>query len=283
MMTTFKYFILLTSFLFFQEAFSQESLESNKSKTLFYQCNFDNKSSLEDWVMEGPGIARVKKGKLEIYSRYHKKVYRKMKKGKVVFEEDSPKWYQYYVDGLAKKAEPELYPIYKSGKVFRGGHLVYWNKIKTPENYVIEFDFQSPIPYPLHMIMFSATGENGEDVFDPLLKPRCGIAGQYTKGDLHNYRISFLAPKRGTANMRKCPGRRLVVKGEDKTLKDLTGKHHMKVVKWKDQIEFRINDELIFLYKDDQKDKTLGGGQTAIRLMVPARGYYDNYKIYELK
>ncbi|PXY01694.1 DUF1961 domain-containing protein [Marinifilum breve] len=279
----FKYFILLFVLMGSQESFSQKSLEEGKTKTLFYQCNFDSQTALDDWVMEGPGIAKINKGRLELYSRYHKKVYRKIKKGEIVFEEGTNKWYQNYTDGLALKAEPHMYPSYKLGDTFRGGHLVYWNKIITPENYVIEFDFQSPIPFPLHMIMFSATGTKGENVFHPSLKKRCGVAAQYTKGDIYNYRISFLAPKRGTANMRKCPGRRLVTKGPDLTLKNLTGKHHMKVIKWKDQIEFRIDGQLIFQYHDKESDAALGAGQTAIRLMVPARGYYDNYQIFELK
>jgi hypothetical protein len=131
--------------------------------------------------------------------------------------------------------------------------------------------------------MFSATGSKGEDVFNPSLKPRCGMAAQYTKGDIYNYRISFLAPKRGTANLRKCPGRRLVTKGEDYSILDLTGKHRMKVIKWQDQIEFRIDGKQVFQYKDTETDAPLSGGQTAIRVMVPARGFYDNYQIFELK
>jgi len=278
-----KHFLFIYISLITFSVFAQESLETGKQKQLIYQCDFDNKASLKDWVMEGPGIARINKGRLELYSHYHKKVNRKMRKGELVFEEGTDKWYQFYVDGLAQKAEPELYPIYKKGKTFRGGHLVYWNKTITPENYVIEFDFQSPILYPLHMILFSATGSKGENVFDPSLKPRCGVAAQYTKGDIYNYRISFLAPKRGTANLRKCPGRRLVTKGVDHSIKNLTGKHHMKVIKWQDQIEFRIDNKLVFQYKDTETDAPLGAGQTAIRLMVPAKGFYDNYQIFELK
>jgi len=278
-----KQLLLISICLMTFTAWAQESLETGKEKQLVYQCDFTDKASLDDWVMEGPGIAKIKKGRLELYSRYHKQVNKKMKKGELLFEEGTDKWYQNYVDGLAKKSEPELYPIYKKKKAFRGGHLVYWNKTITPENYIIEFDFQSPIPYPLHMIMFSASGSKGENVFDPSLKPRCGVAAQYTKGDIYNYRISFLAPKRGTANLRKCPGRRLVTKGEDYSIEDLTGKHHMKVIKWQDQIEFRIDDRMVFQYKDTETDAPLSAGQTAIRLMVPARGFYDNYQIFELK
>jgi len=278
-----KHLLLIYLSLITFSLLAQESLEKGKQKQLVYECDFNNKTSLEDWVMEGPGIAKIKKGRLELYSRYHKQVNKKMKKGDLVFEEGTDKWYQNYVDVLAKKAEPELYPIYKKQKAFRGGHLVYWNKTITPKNYIIEFDFQSSVPYPLHMIMFSATGSKGENVFDPSLKARCGVAAQYTKGDIYNYRISFLAPKRGTANLRKCPGRRLVTKGEDYSTKDLMGKHHMKVIKWKDQIEFRIDGRMVFQYKDTETDAPLSAGQTAIRLMVPARGFYDNYQIFELK
>ncbi|MDE5421266.1 YesU family protein [Ancylomarina sp. DW003] len=278
-----KHLLLIFICLITFTAWSQESLETGKQKQLVYRCDFNNKASLEDWVMEGPGIAKIRKGRLELYSRYHKKVNRKMRKGELVFEEGTDKWYQYYVDGLASKAEPELYPTYKTGKTFRGGHLVYWNKTITPKNYVIEFDFQSLVPYPLHMILFSATGQQGEHVFDPSLNARCGVAAQYTKGDIYNYRISFLAPKPGTANLRKCPGRRLVTKGEDFSIQNLRGKHHIKVIKWQDQIEFRIDNKLVFQYKDVENDAPLGAGQTAIRLMVPARGFYDNYQIYELK
>jgi hypothetical protein len=278
-----KHFLLLCAVLITHNCIAQKSLEFGKQKQLIYECDFNNKATLNDWVMEGPGIAKINKGRLELYSRYHKKVYRKMKKGDLVFEEGTEKWYQYYVDGLAKKAEPNLYPIYKQTNEFRGGHLVFWNKTMSPENYVIEFDFQSAVPYPLHMILFSAKGSKGEDVLDPCLKPRCGLANQYTRSDLYNYRISFLAPKRGTVNMRKCPGRRLVASGEDFSIGDIMGRHHIKVIKWKDQIEFRIDDQMVFQYKDTETDAPLSAGQTAIRLMVPARGYYDNYQIFELK
>ncbi|VGO18186.1 DUF1961 family protein [Pontiella sulfatireligans] len=77
---------------------------------------------------------------------------------------------------------------YMSGK-FQNAHFVCWNKNPTPENYILECDFRSVSEYSLHMIMFSHLGLNGESVFDPSLKPRSGIAGQYTKGDMVGYRI----------------------------------------------------------------------------------------------
>jgi hypothetical protein len=130
--------------------------------------------------------------------------------------------------------------------------------------------------------MFSCSGKEGQDVFDASLKKRWGLAAQYTKSDLYNYRISFFAPGRGTSNMRKCPGRHLTIKGEDYTLADAKAVHRLKIVKYKDTIEWYINDQLSFRYVDKTEDDYLKGGQAAIRLMVPAKGLYDNYRIYEI-
>ena len=132
------------------------------------------------------------------------------------------------------------------------------------------------------MIMFSCTGDQGQDVFEKSLKKRCGLAAQYTKSDLHNYRISFFAPGRGTANMRKCPGRILAATGDDFTLENLTGKHHLKIIKHKNVVEWYIDGKLSFQFTDNLGDGHLSGGQTAIRVMVPAKGLYDNYEIYEI-
>ncbi|WP_430812250.1 MULTISPECIES: hypothetical protein [unclassified Carboxylicivirga] len=60
------------------------------------------------------------------------------------------------------------------------------------------------------------------------------------------------------------------------------GKHHLKVVKYKNTIEWYIDGKLSFEFVDDMEDAYLKGGQTAIRLMVPAKGLYDNYAIYEV-
>lgn len=259
---------------------SSETLESGKTKLLIYDCDFSEQSDLDDWQMEGPGIAKITDGRLELYSKYQKKTNRKMMKGKYIFQESGDKWYQNYVQKIVKKKDREQYIL---NGTFRGGHLVYWNKTISPENFVLEFEFQSKVKFPLHMIMFSARGKNGENVFDKNLKKRNGLAAQYTKGDIYNYRISFFAPDRKTANMRKCPGRRLVCKGIDKSIDNKFAKHKMKVVKWKDKIEFWTDGELVFEYTDKEKDEFLSAGQTAIRLMVPARGYYDNYKIYKLR
>lgn len=248
---------------------------------LVYNCDFSSPEALNDWVMEGPGVAKIENCQLLLHSKYYDAVKNFYEENGGHFTGGEGGFYQIAEEAMRKDIGDKVNDYYVDG-VFRGGHLVYWNRFKTPENYIIECDFQSLSESALHMLMFSCTGDKGQSVFDPELKKRTGVAAQYTKGDLYNYRISFFAPGRGTSNMRKCPGRRLTIKGDDLTLKNKMAKHHLKIVKYKDTVEWFINGELSFRYIDDMKDGYLKGGQTAIRLMVPAKGLYDNYRIYEI-
>ena len=121
---------------------------------------------------------------------------------------------------------------------------------------------------------------NGEDVLDPTLKPRFGLAGQYTMGDIVNYRASFFAGKRGTINLRKAPGRELVATGEDVTLKALEKTVQLEIVRWNGRFQFRCDGETVIDWIDPEP---LGDGFFSIRLMNTARGWYDDYEVYELK
>jgi len=275
-----KRFILFVLILVLSIGVNAHGKHKYKTK-LVYSCDFNKNSDLKDWTMEGPGIAKISDGQLLIHSKYFDDVEAYFKKNGGNFSGNGGEFYKAVEPAMRKEIGDDVCDYYVDG-VFRGGHLVYWNKFKTPDNYIIECDFQSLSESALHMLMFSCTGNKGQDVLDPDLKKRFGVATQYTKSDLYNYRISFFAPGRGTSNMRKCPGRRLTVKGDDFTLKNKMGKHHLKIVKYKDTIEWYINGELSFRYVDDMKDGYLKGGQTAIRLMVPAKGLYDNYKIFEI-
>ncbi|QZT37475.1 YesU family protein [Halosquirtibacter xylanolyticus] len=250
-------------------------------KKLVYSCNFSKQEDLNDWVMEGPGVASIRNGKLILTPSYQKVVADYFSSKGQIFDGRITDYYKPLEDAIESEIGDEVKKYYYEG-AFKGGHIVYWNKFHTPDNYILSCDFKSLSPHALHMLMFSCTGIEGQSVFDKKLNPRCGVAAQYTKGDLKNYRISFFAPFRGTSHMRKCPGRILTVKGEDLTLKHPNRTHRLKVVKYKNYIAWYIDNKLCFSFTDETKEGSLGGGQTAIRLMVPAIGSYDNYKIYEI-
>lgn len=46
--------------------FSQETYKTK----LLYSCDFEEQNDLNDWIMEGPGIAEIENGKLLLYSEY---------------------------------------------------------------------------------------------------------------------------------------------------------------------------------------------------------------------
>lgn len=258
---------------------SQES-QSYRTK-LVYSCDFNESSDLEDWQMEGPGIAQIVDGQLMLHSKYFDQANSWFEAHGQPFSGLGEAYYDGVEKAMRKDMGEAVNDYYFDGR-FRGGHLVYWNTFRTPDNYILECDFQSLSENALHMLMFSCTGNKGQAVFDPSLKKRWGVAAQYTKSDLYNYRISFFAPGRSTSNMRKCPGRRLTIKGDDFTLINKMETHHLKVVKYEATIEWYIDGKLSFRFNDEMEDGYLKGGQTAIRVMVPAKGLYDNYKIYEI-
>ena len=247
---------------------------------LVYENSFNSPSALKDWVMEGPGIAKIKKGKLLIHSKYSKATQKYLIKNNI--QEDNGTGYYDFVALKMRKDFRDGITEYHHNGDFAGGHIVFWNKHKTPANYVLEFDFQSLSDYPLHMIMFDHLGINGEGVFDAKLKPRNGLAHQYTNSDLQGSRISFFAPDRKTTNLRKSPEKQILTMGPDYTLGDKNTVHRLRMTKKNKVITWQIDEKVAFIYTEKNPKNVLSGGYFAIRLMVPAMGFYDNIKIYEI-
>lgn len=268
--------ILIAGLLIILGACSQAPYKTR----LWYSNTFDSEQSLEDWQMEGPGLASVENGQLLLKSKYADATIDYLQQHQK--KEDGGTAYYDFVESLVAYDSSEKVEAYKMDDQFVGGHLVFWNNTQTPDNYILEFDFQSKSPYALHMIMFSHLGLNGERVFSNELKPRNGLAAQYTKSDMMGYRISYYAPNRHTTHLRKSPEKQLLIKGEDLSLKDLEAVHHMRLIKVNNKVIWEIDGQPTFEYLEKDEDKVLGGGYFAIRLMVPAIGLYDNFRLWEI-
>ncbi|TNJ46030.1 DUF1961 family protein [Tamlana fucoidanivorans] len=255
-------------------------IKENLNYKNIYACNFNESKDLEDWILEGPGKVKLKKDRLLIHSKYQKFIHKKWKKGRITINSTNSNYYPVLRKKMISdlKINPSDYSYEGS---FSGGPVVLWNKTKTPENYEITFNFKSLSPHSLHMIIFSALGLNGESIFSSDLAKRNGTAPKYTKGDISNYRISYFAPIRKTANLRKSPGRKMLDSGIDFASQSPKELHRIRVQKWKNNIVFTINDKQVLNYSDDEK--ALGAGYFGLRLMVPAIGTYDNFNLYELK
>ncbi|KEI72983.1 hypothetical protein GV64_21685 [Endozoicomonas elysicola] len=253
-------------------------LLANHKNNLVFSYDFSSKDQLDDWVVEGFGMANIAKGKLILEPEFHKPMLAMQKDGRFSNENLAEEYGDELAD-LVKEKYPSIVDSMYVNDVFRGGHFNFWNKKQTPDNYSISFDFESLSPEALHMIMFSAKGLNGKDVFSDKLAPRKGLAREIMYGDVGLYRISYFFPFRKTANMRKSPGRHLTTVGPDIAIERCEKECRMVITKWRDEVNYFVDDIHVLSYKD--KDP-LFSGNWGFRVMVLGKGAYSNINVYEL-
>jgi hypothetical protein len=255
---------------------------SKEDRTLVYRNDFDSASSLDDWVMEGPGVAEIDSGRLLIHSKWQSNL--EEIQGQIDLRESGGGQYYSFLQQWVEESEPEMldkYMLTKDGNSrFIGGHVQYWNKVPHPENFLIRIRFQPACLFPLHMVSFCGRGLNGEDVLDPSLAPRFGLGGQYMNGDIQNYRISYWTGTRGTINMRRAPGRVLVdgVEGH-LPMSALEKEVLLEIYRFEGKVVFKCDGETKLEWTDPDP---LSAGSFSLRLMAAAKGWYDQYEVYEL-
>ncbi len=284
-------------------------------KTLVYKNDFSNFNDMDDWVLEGPGRVLFVEDKMMLLPDAQQNVYRKWEEcGRRILKAHT----EYYpaVKEALEQYNPDMVDKVSNddGKVV-GGHIVCWNKaFETGDNYIVEYDFKPLSPIGLGIIFFSAKGINGEDVLSDSLKKRYGVFSQYLNSDINCYHISYWANatgnKRGTCNIRKNKGAFCLANAVDPTAKDLDlnakefnfKTYKIRLVKIENNIKFYIDDELVMDYTDNRFNnivseeglenviernvdtgEVLGGGRIGLRQMVDLAGFYDNFKVYDVK
>jgi hypothetical protein len=172
-------------------------------------------------------------------------------------------------------------------------NLVYWCPENFPENIAITWEFM-PIREPgLCVLFFAAKGMNGEDIFDPVLKPREGLYDQYHHGDIDALHISYFRRKDikerafNICNLRKSHGFHLVCHGADPipSVENVVSPYHIKLIKFEKVVAFYINDLQILKWEDDgdKYGKVLGEGKIGFRQMAPLIAEYANFKVYSVE
>ena len=171
----------------------------------------------------------------------------------------------------------------------QSANFVLWNKREFPDRISIDWDFSPVVSPGLAMTFFSASGVNGEDIFDPSLPKRTGRYEMYYNGGINAYHISYFrrmdAGGRGfnTCNLRKSKGFYLVCQGADPipSIEDVANPYHIKIIKYGTHIVFSINDLTVFHYTDD--GATYGpvrhGGRIGFRQMAPLVAEYRNLRV----
>ncbi|MDF2872172.1 MAG: hypothetical protein K0R05_3747, partial [Anaerocolumna sp.] len=144
----------------------------------------------------------------------------------------------------------------------------------------------------LCILFFAAEGRSGEDLFDSALAGRTGEYSQYHSGDMNAFHISYYRRKEQeervfhTCNLRKSHGFHLVAQGADPlpSAGDAVDFYRLSVTKFKNEIQFMMNDLCIFIFKDDgiTYGLPLTKGKIGFRQLAPLVAEYRNLKVYEL-
>lgn len=174
----------------------------------------------------------------------------------------------------------------------QAANMVYWCPEYFPDCIEINWDFFPCNDKGLCVFFFAATGRHGEDLFHHTLTPRTGEYDAYHSGDINTLHISYYRrmyeAERAfqVANLRKSYGFHLVAQGADPIPypEDARPPYHMRVVKYKERVDFYINDLKILDFTDtDEINPYLQGGKIGFRQMSPFIGEYSQLYIYAIR
>jgi hypothetical protein len=168
----------------------------------------------------------------------------------------------------------------------QASNFVYWCPKDLPADISVSWDFW-PVREPgLCILFFSATGANGQDLFDSGLAERHGEYKQYHSSDINALHVSYFRRKYEderafhTCNLRKSHGFHLVCQGADPipSVVDADPPYRIHVIKCGYHVVFSVNDLAIFDWVDDGETygPLLGGGKIGFRQMAPLIGEYAN-------
>ena len=165
----------------------------------------------------------------------------------------------------------------------QGGHFVYWCPIATPEDYIVEWDFQVLNPH-LAIIFFSATAPDNLSLFDPSLRPREGVFTRYLRGEIDAYHISYFSPNRISVNLRKNHGFFLPAVGPHWIDPDSTDVHRIQLMNNGGHIQLAIDGRVAIDFFDNGQTygPAFAGGHIAFRQMQHLDARYRNLRIYEV-
>jgi len=220
-----------------------------KKGNCIYTNIFENKESIKDWNLEGQAaISFTKKGML-----------------------------------LKNELDSDL--------CGDSAHWVFWCPSDFQDKIIIEWDFLPLSNHGLCMFFFSAKGKNGESIFSRSIPKRHGIYPEYHSGAINALHLSYYRRKFqservfNTCNLRKSHGFHLVKMGADPipSVENIIDSYHMKLIKYKEYVQFYINDLLVLDWQDNNQEfgEILEEGKIGFRQMAPMEAIYSNLYVYE--
>ena len=241
--------------------------------------DFNDVDWTQNWILEGPGVVKSGNGSLEMNSVLAPKFIKAYDAGEFDWVQGAMAPYFSSLEKIAKRELADVSQYYEKGK-FKGGHIVLWNKQKSAENYVVEFELKHDSPMGLFILFFSANGLDGKDLFSQDLEPRNGIFSQYVRGDNQSYHISTYTPHRGSANLRRNPGANLLKSEKDIAFLTPTKKSKYRLIKWGERFQYYLDDQLQMDFTDvNSLGSHLAGGYIGLRLMAGDRISVNKFRI----
>lgn len=174
----------------------------------------------------------------------------------------------------------------KSVETSQRSHMVVWNQRIFPADFLLEFEMSpSGSTSGLTIVLFCATGKNGEDLFDLSLPPRRADYRTYHSGAIANYTDSYWSRNTEeeslTNRLRKNPGFKLVAEGPSLTTGPTEVTHRIRILKFNAHVEVEINGKVVI--KWDDPEKPLGAGRIGLRSMEGVTMVsYDNFKVWQV-
>jgi Domain of unknown function (DUF1961) len=174
----------------------------------------------------------------------------------------------------------------KSNDAANRSHMVIWNRRIFPSNFLLEYEMNPGVSTSgLTIVLFSAIGKNGEDIFDLSLPPRRAEYNTYHSGEIANYSDSYWSRnteiESQTNRLRRNPGFKLLMEAPSLTAGPIGGPFRVRILKSGAHIEIEINGHAVI--KFDDADKPLGAGRIGLRSMEGVTLVtYDNFKVWEL-
>ena len=165
-------------------------------------------------------------------------------------------------------------------------HMVVWSSQMFPADFLAEFEMNpSGSNNGLTIVFFSATGKNGEDLFDTSLPLREADYKNYHSGAIANYSDAYWSrntdDEASTNRLRKNPGFALVAQGPSLTTGATDRMYRVRILKFGGHIEIEIDGHVVV--KWDDTGTPLGAGRIGFRSMEGVSLItYDNFKVWKL-
>lgn len=171
-------------------------------------------------------------------------------------------------------------------------NFIFWCPEEFPADIAVSWEFLPRSDAGLAMFWLSATGKNGEDLFDPSLSPRDGDYKQYIYSDINALHISYFRRNPSeisfqTCNLRKSYGFHMTCQGADPLpcSRDAVEPYRMEAIKCGPCFQFSINDLKILEWVDSGKTygQVLGKGKIGFRQMAGLIAEYGNLQVRSVR